>query len=525
MKVLVSDPIDNEGIEFLQQHQVEVDVNTGLPPEELVRIIPEYEGLIVRSQTKVTAQIIEAGCKLQVIGRAGVGIDNIDLKAATQAGIIVVNAPESNTLSAAEHTIGLMLALARNIPQAHARLKSGKWDRKAFTGVEVRNKTIGIIGLGKVGTEVAKRCRGLDMRVIGYDPVVSEEYAASWRVELVTLDELLAKSDFITIHVPLTDATRGLIDERALGKVKPTVRFLNVARGGVIDEEALLMAVEEGRVAGAAIDVFSKEPATENVLLKSDKIVVTPHLGASTVEAQTGVSHDIAEQFINIMEGRPARHAVNMPMVSPETMPFLAPYMELGSTIGGLAARLSEGQLNAITVKYEGDISSYQTEALKAMMLGGLLEPTSDERVNMINANLIARRRGLKVIEQESATCESYSSLLTIEVTTSKGTKVISGTILRGEPHIVRVNEFWVDIVPSGAYWLFCDHLDRAGLIASVATITGQADINISSMYVARQQVHGPALMVMCLDEPLTEAHIQEILAIPDIYSARVVKL
>ncbi len=525
MKVLIADPIDQEGIDLLTSHLLEVDIKTGLPPEELVAIIPNYEALIVRSQTKVTEEVIQSANELRVIGRAGVGIDNIDLKAATQRGIIVVNAPESNTLSAAEHTIALMMAMARNIPQAHTQLKSGKWDRKSFTGIEVRNKTIGIIGLGKVGAEVAKRCRGLDMQVIGYDPMVSVEHAKGIRVELVSLDELLQKSDFITVHVPLTDTTRGLIGTNALQKVKPSIRFLNVARGGIIDEEALFNAIEENRVAGAAIDVFSSEPATKNILLQSDKVIVTPHLGASTIEAQTGVSRDVAEQIIDVLEGKPARYAVNMPLVSPETMPFLAPFMYLGSIVGWLAAQLAEGHLQTITIKYEGEIAKYKTDALKATVLGGLLESTSDERVNMVNANLIAQRRGLKVIEQESSTCESYGSLIAVEVVTNKGTTAIAGTILRGEPHIVRINEYWINIIPTGAYWLFGDHLDRPGLIAAVGTITGEANINISTMHVARQQIHGRALMAICLDEPLNEEHIQKILAIPDIYTAKVVKL
>ncbi len=525
MKVLVADPIDQEGIDFLTKHLIEVDVNTGLPAEELIRIMPDYEALIVRSETKVTSDIIKAGDKLQVIGRAGVGIDNIDVKAATQQGIVVVNAPESNTLSAAEHTIGLMFALARNIPQAHSKLKSGKWDRKSFTGVEVRNKIIGIIGLGKVGREVARRCRGLDMQVIGYDPMVSAEHAESMGVRLESLDELLAKSDFITVHVPLTDKTRGLIGEDALRKVKSSVRFLNVARGGIIDEKALFDAIEGGRVAGAAIDVFTKEPATDNILLGSDKIVVTPHLGASTFEAQTGVARDVAEQVVDILEGRSAKYAVNMPMISPETMPFLAPFMALGSTLGSLGAQLAEKYLRSLTIKYEGEIAGQKTDIIKAAILGGLLESTSDERVNIINANMVAMNRGIKVIEQECSTCEAFASLITLEIETDKGNTTIAGTILRGEPHIVQINDYWLDIIPAGAYWLFSDHRDRPGLIASVAMVTGEANINISTMHVARQKIHGEALMALCLDEPLKEEHIRKILAIPDIYTAKVVKL
>ncbi len=525
MKVLVADPIGKEGIDLLTKHGLQVDIKTGLKPEELLSVIPDYEALLVRSETKVTAQVLNAGKKLLVVGRAGVGVDNIDLNAATERGIIVVNAPESNTLSAAEHTVALMLALARNIPQAHAALKAGKWDRKRFTGVEVRNKTIGIIGLGKVGTEVAKRCKGLDMQVIGYDPMVSPEHARNRGVEMVSLDELLSRSDFITVHVPLTPATRGLIGEEALRKVKPSVRILNVARGGVIVEEALFKAIEEGRVAGAAIDVFSKEPATDNILLKSEKVVVTPHLGASTIEAQAGVAVDVAEQVIEVLQGLPAKYCVNMPMVPREALPVLAPYIRLASLAGSLVSQIAEGQLSTITVSYEGEITEYPTDALKAAVIGGLLESATEERVNIVNANLVAQRRGLKIIEQKSAECENYTSLITVEVATSEGVTTAAGTILRGQPHIVRVNEYWLDIVPTGSFWLFSDHMDRPGIIAAVATVTGEADINISYMHVARQKPRGRALMILALDEPLQKEHIEKILAIPDIYTAKSVKL
>lgn len=525
MKVLVADPIGKEGIDLLVKHGLEVDIKTGLKPEELLSIIPEYEALLVRSETKVTAQVLNVGRKLCVVGRAGVGVDNIDLATATERGIIVVNAPESNTLSAAEHTVALMLALARNIPQAHAALKAGKWDRKRFTGIEVRNKTIGVIGLGKVGTEVAKRCKGLDMQVIGYDPMVSAEHARNRGIEMVSLDELLSRSDFITIHVPLTPATKGLIGEEALRKVKTSVRILNVARGGVVDEEALFRAIEEGRVAGAAIDVFSKEPATENILLKSDKVVVTPHLGASTVEAQAGVAVDVAEQVIEVLQGLPARYCVNMPMVPREALPVLTPYIRLATLAGSLVAQITEGQLSTITITYEGEITQHPTDALKAAVIGGLLESTTEERVNIVNANLVAQRRGLKVIEQKSTECENYASLITVEVSATGGITTAAGTILRGQPHIVRVNEYWLDIVPTGSFWLFSDHMDRPGIIAAVAAVTGEADINISYMHVARQRPRGRALMILALDEPLGKEHIEKILAIPDIYTAKSVKL
>jgi D-3-phosphoglycerate dehydrogenase len=524
MKILITEPLAQEGINILRAH-AEVDIRLGLKPEELRSIIGNYEALVVRSETKVTAEVIEAGTWLQAIGRAGVGVDNIDLDVATRRGIVVLNAPESNVLSAAEHTIALMMALARNLPQSHAHLKSGKWERKRFIGVEVRNKKLGIIGLGRVGSEVAKRAKGMEMHLIAYDPMVSLDYARSLGVELVSLERLFQESDFITLHVPLTESTRGLIGTNELRLVKPTVRLINTARGGIIDEEALLEAIEEGRVAGAAIDVFAEEPATQCILLKSDKIIVTPHLGASTLEAQAGVAVDIAKQVTDVLQGKPVIYAVNMPLIAADILPFLTPFMNVASLIGRLVSQLAEGQLSIITIKYEGEIANYGTDALKAAIIGGLLESTTDERVNLVNANIIARRRGLKVIEQKSVTYENYSSLITAEITTSAGTVTASGTILRGEPHIVRVNEYWIDIVSTGGYWLFSDHLDRPGLIGAVGMITGEADINISSMHVARQKPRGRALMVLALDEPVSEEQRQRLLAIPDVYTAKVVKL
>ncbi|MCL0073338.1 phosphoglycerate dehydrogenase [Dehalococcoidia bacterium] len=524
MKILITEPLAEEGINILSAH-AEVDIRLGLKPEELRNIIGDYEALVVRSETRVTAEVIEAGERLQAIGRAGVGVDNIDLDVATSRGVVVVNAPESNILSVAEHTIALMMALARNVPQAHAHLKSGKWERKRFMGIEVRNKKLGIIGLGRVGSEVAKRAKGMGMHPVAYDPMVSLDYARSLGVELVSLEQLLKESDFITVHIPLTESTRGLIGDGELRLVKPAVRLINTARGGIIDEEALLEAIEEGRVAGAAIDVFTKEPATQSILLKSDKVIVTPHLGASTLEAQAGVAVDIAEQVTDILQGRPAKYAVNMPLISAEILPFLTPFMNVASLLGRLVAQLAEGQLSIITIRYEGEIADHGTDALKAAVIGGLLESTTDERVNLVNANVIAQRRGLKVIEQRSTACENYGNLITAEVTTSAGTVIASGTILREEPHIVRVNEYWVDIVSTGGYWLFSDHLDRPGLIGAVGMVTGEADINISSMHVARQKPRGRALMVLALDEPLSEQQRQRLLAIPDVYTAKAVKL
>ena len=524
MKVLVADPISSEGIDILRSY-AQVDIKLGLKSEELISTIGDYEALIVRSQTQVSAEVIEAGEKLQVIGRAGVGVDNIDVEEATRRGIVVVNAPTGNTISAAEHTIALMLSLARHIPQANAMLKSGVWQRSDFMGIEVRNKTLGIIGLGNIGSEVARRARGLEMKLIAYDPFLSVDYAHNLQVELVSLEQLLKESDFITLHLPLTASTKALIGAKELALVKPTVRIINCARGGLIDEEALAKAVKEKRVAGAAIDVFSSEPATKSVLFENDNIIVTPHLGASTTEAQAMAAKDIAKQIIDVFKGQPARYAVNAPFISVEALSVLAPFIKAASTAGKLASQLTEGQMNTIQIKYDGDISSYDTNALKAAALGGLLEGISEERVNLVNANIVAARRGLTVVEQKEAVCENYASLITVEVTTSTGVTTVAATVMRGESHIVRVNNYWIDIVPTGAYFLFSDHRDRPGLIGAVGRITGDADINISYMHLSRLKPRGQALMILALDEALTEEQQQQILSLPDIYSAKLVKL
>jgi len=524
MKVLVSDPLSDEGIKMLRPH-AQVDVKTGLKPEELISIIGDYEALVVRSQTKVTAKVIEAGKKLQVIARAGVGIDNINVDEATRRGIVVVNTPTANTISAAEHTIALILSLARHIPQANAVLKSGVWRRADFMGTEVRGKTLGIIGLGNVGSEVARRARGLEMKLITYDPFISTDYARNLQVELVPLEQLLKESDFITLHIPLTSSTKRLIGAKQLALVKPTVRIINCARGGLIDEKILAKAVKEKRVAGAAVDVFPTEPATGSVLFEDDNIIVTPHLGASTTEAQAMAATDVAEQIIDIFEGQPAKRAVNVPYVPPEILSVLAPFMQVASILGRLVSQLAEGQTNAIQIKYEGEISNYDTNALKATVLGGLLEGISEERVNLVNANIVAAQRGLTVVEQKVATCKNYASLITVEATTSAGVTTVAGTVIHGESHIVRVNNYWVDIVPTVGYFLLIDHRDRPGLIGAVGKITGDADINISTMHVSRLKPRGRALMILALDEPLPEEQQQEMLSLPDVQAVKLVKL
>jgi D-3-phosphoglycerate dehydrogenase len=522
MKVLVADSLSKEGIEIMRS-LAEVDVKVGLKEAELIPIIGNYEGLVVRSQTQVTAPIIEAGKKLMVIGRAGVGVDNIDLEAATRRGILVVNAPTGNTISAAEHAIALMLALARHIPAANFALKAGKWERSKFTGTEVRGKTLGIIGLGNVGSAVARRARGLEMKLIGFDPFVSQAHARNLQVEIVPLEKLYKESDFITLHIPLTAQTKEMINARELALMKPTVRIINTARGGLINEEALANALKEKAVTGAAVDVFPQEPCTSSLLFSLDNVIVTPHLGASTMEAQVTAASDVAEQVVDVFKGLPPRYAVNAPFIPPEMMPTLSPFMQLATKIGKLASQLSEGQMNALTIKYEGEITRYDTNAIKAALLGGLLENVSEEKINMVNANLVAGRRGLTVTEQKDVTCQNYASLITAVVATSSGTTEIAGTVLRGESHIVRINNYWIDFVPTTGPFLFVDHKDRPGLIGAVGSITGTMDVNISAMYVSRLKARGQALMILDLDEQLPEAAKQKILAIPDVYTSKAI--
>ena len=524
MKVLVADSIAEEGIDVLRRH-AEVDVKIGLKPDELISIIGDYEALIVRSQTQVTAEVIAAGDKLQVIGRAGVGVDNINVEEATNRGIIVVNAPTGNTISAAEHTIALMLALARHIPQANAVLKSGVWQRSHFMGTEVRGKTLGVIGLGNVGSEVARRARALEMKTIAYDPHISAEYARNLRVELVPFEKLLAESDFITLHTKLSASTKKLIGARELALTKPSVRIINTARGEILDEEALAQAVKEKKIAGAAIDVFVTEPTTQCSLFEIDEIIVTPHLGASTTEAQAMAAKDVIEQIIDVSNGKPPRYAVNAPFIPAESLPVLAPFARLASTLGKLVSQIAEGQMNAIHIKYEGDISSYNTDILKASVMGGLLEDITEERVNLVNADIVAARRGLNVVEESEATCDNYGSLVTVEVTTTQGMTTVAGTVIRGESHIVRTNDYWIDIVPIGGYFLFSAHLDRPGLIGAVGKITGDVNINISAMHVSRLKPRGKALMIVALDEPLPDEQQKQILSIPDVYSVKLAKL
>jgi D-3-phosphoglycerate dehydrogenase len=523
MRILVSDSIAPEGLELLRAG-AEVDVRTGLPPAALCKIIGAYDALVVRSQTQVTSELIAAGRpRLRVIGRAGIGVDNIDVEAATRDGVLVVNAPAANTISAAEHTIALMLALARHVPQAHMSMRAGKWERNKFLGVEVRGKTLGVIGLGKIGTEVARRGQGLEMHVVAYDPFVTADFAAKLRVERLPLDELLRVSDFITLHTPLTPDTEGLIGRRELALLKPTARLINCARGGLIDEAALLEALNEGRLAGAALDVFAEEPPRDNPLVTHPAVIVTPHLGASTEEAQVRVATEVAEQVLAALRGQPVRYAVNLPL-RPEAAGVLWPYLGLAEKLGALCMQLIEGQLTNVEVTYLGSIAEHDTSPLKAAVIKGLLQTATEEHINIVNAHLVAKSRGLNITEQKRPDgADGHTSLITVRAKATGGVVEVAGTIVRDEPHILRIGEFWVDVVPSG-YALLSRHQDRPGVIGRVGTLLGQHDINISYMQVGRLAPRGQALMILGVDEPVPEELRQQIASFPDMQYVKLVR-
>ena len=523
-KILVADPIGAEGVELLES-RAEVDVKTGMNPPELLAIISEYDGLVVRSETKVTKEVIETAKLLKVVGRAGIGVDNIDLEAATSAGIAVVNAPTGNTVAAAEHTMALMLALSRNVPSAHQSLKSGEWKRSTFMGVEVRNKTLGICGLGRVGSEVARRAQSFDMKLVGYDPFVSPDYAKRMGIDLLSLEELLAQADFITLHTPLTDGTRNMIGAEQVALLKFGARLINVARGELVNEQAILNGLESGQLGGVALDVFAQEPPQNTELVGHPKVVVTPHLGASTEEAQREVAIEASEQVLAVLNGEPARNTVNAPFVAPEVHVVLAPYVPVATAVGKLLTHLADGQFLGITISYEGEIAEHDTRSLQAAVLAGLMEPITTGQVNLINAPVLARERGLNITEQHNTSAQEYSSLVSATIETTEGKITLAGTSLRNEPHIVKIDDYWLDIVPTTPYMLFVDNQDQPGSIGAVGMIAGRHNINISFMEVGRLALRGRAMMVIGLDDPVPPEVIAEIQDLGHIYNVRLAHL
>ncbi len=525
-KVLVADPIAPEGIEILKT-VAEVDVRTGLSKDELAAIIGDYDALAVRSETKVTADIIARANKLKIIGRAGVGVDNIDVEAATNRGILVVNSPEGNTLAAAELTVAMLLALARNIAPADQSLRGGKWDRKKYMGSEVYGKTLGVVGLGKIGREVVSRMQAFGMSVLGYDPYLKPEQAEALGIKLVDLDTLYRESDYISVHTPKTKETTGMINAEKLALMKPTVRLINCARGGIIDEAALADAAKSGRIAGAAVDVFTTEPApADNPLLGVPNILTTPHLGASTEEAQVNVALDIAEQIVEVLNGKPARAAVNMPSVSADMLARLQPYLTLAEKIGSLHAQLTSSPISEVEVVYAGDFENLPTVHLTRAVLKGLLEPVVPESVNYVNAPALAAARGIKIIESRTpASGEGGGCVLTVRKRGGTNDREICGTVLsRDNIRILYIDGYRVDIRPSGPM-LVTQHTDRPGVIGKVGTLIGEAGINIAGMHVGRESEGQGALMVLKLDTPTPEALLEQIRLVDGMETVRLVQL
>jgi D-3-phosphoglycerate dehydrogenase / 2-oxoglutarate reductase len=530
-KVLVSDPIAEAGIARLREI-ADVDVKIGLSPDELREIIGDYDALAVRSETKVTADILAAAKKLRIIGRAGVGVDNIDVKAATEKGVVVVNSPEGNTIAAAELTVAMLLSLARKIPQADASLRSGKWERKKFLGTEVYGKTLGVVGLGKIGGEVARRARAFEMKVVAYDPFATEEKARDYGASLVSLDNLYQVSDFITLHVPLNDQTRGMIAAPQLAKMKAGVRIINCARGGLVDESALAEALGTGHVAGAAFDVFSKEPVpADNPLLGIAENVVTPHLGASTEEAQVNVAIDIAEQIVDVLSGKPARAAVNMPSLSADALEVAKPYLVLGEKIGSLHTQLArelDGRgrpIEEVEVLFQGDFGDMPTGPVTRAVLAGLLGPILSDPVNLVNAPVLAAARGIKVTESTSTGHSEYNAMLTVRVMTPAGERAICGAVFgQNDVRIVHIDNYRVDIIPAGSMVL-TRHTDKPGIIGAVGTLLGTNGVNIAGMNVGRQQTGGRALMVLMVDDPIHEDLMAQMRALPGMETAQLVHL
>ncbi|MGO8947072.1 MAG: phosphoglycerate dehydrogenase [Ktedonobacterales bacterium] len=537
--ILVADPIAPAGVDALRG-VAQVDERHGLPPADLISVIGEYDALVVRSETKVTAAVIEAGTRLRVIARAGVGVDNIDVEAASRQGIVVVNSPTGNIVAAAEHTVGLLFSLARHIPMANAALRAGLWERAPYTGTELRNKTLGIVGLGKVGLEVARRAGqgGLEMRLLAADPYAAEETARKFGVELIGLAELLPQVDFLTVHTALTSTTRGLIGRAELATMRPTARVINCARGGVIDEEALLEALEAGNLAGAALDVFTKEPpepeSAARRLIQHPLVVATPHLGASTEEAQINVAVEVAEQISEVLQGGSARAAVNAPLILPETLRQLQPWMELVEKLGRLYTQLHPGPLEKVELSISGEIAAYDTRPLAAALIKGLLESVSEAHVNLINAPVLAHDWGLEIIESRSTAAEQYANLVEVKVAADKGDALqrLAATIAWGEERVVRVDQYATDFVPQG-YILFCRNVDRPGMIGRVGTILGDAGVNIGHMDVGPiagvsgrgKSSGGEALMVLSVDDTIPEAAIEQIRLTHDIFNITSVRL
>ena len=527
MKILVTDSLAPEGMAVFQNAGAfDVDVKIGLKPDELKKICADYDGWVIRSGTRITADLIEAAKKLKVIGRAGVGFENIDADAASKKGIVVMNTPGGNNVTTAEHTVALMMALARHIPQAVASLKSGKWERNKFVGVELCNKNIGVIGLGNVGRIVAERAAGLRMKVMGFDPFITAENIAKMGVEPASIDDIFTKSDFITVHVPLTPDTQGLINREAFARMKTGVRIINCARGGIVDEKDLANAIKEGKVAGAALDVYADEPPdASHPLLKLDQVITTPHLGASTDEAQLNVAVAVAEQMVDFLSRGVVRYAVNVPSVSPELLEVLRPYLILAEKLGSLHVQMADALPKEVQVEYRGDVVQYNVAALTLAVLKGMLTPVMESAVNYVNAPLIAKERGIQIIESKGEHSGDFASSITVKANNGSHHLEVEGAIFgKKHPRIVRVDNFYLEAVPEG-YILILHNKDVPGVVGAVGSILGKNGINIAGMELGRGEKGGNAISFTHVDDVVPLKALKELRALPQIVSADLVKL
>jgi D-3-phosphoglycerate dehydrogenase len=522
-KVLIADALSPRAVEIFRERGVEVDVKVGLPADELKSIIGDYDGLAVRSATKVTKAVIERAQRLEVVGRAGIGVDNIDVPAATQRGIVVMNTPFGNSITTAEHAIALMLALARDIPAADRSTQAGKWEKSRFMGVELTAKTLGIIGCGNIGSIVADRAQGLKMKVIGYDPFLSPERAVELGVEKVELDELLARADFITLHTPLTDATRNIIDAAAIAKMKKGVRIINCARGGLVVEEDLRAALESGHVAGAALDVFVQEPARENPLFGRDNLVATPHLGASTSEAQENVALQIAEQMSDFLLTGAVSNALNMPSLTAEEAQRLRPYMKLAELLGSFAGQLTDRTVQEVAVEYEGNVAALNIKPLTAVVLTSLLAPQLSS-VNMVNAPVIARERGIHVSETRHSEAADYQTLIRVRVVGEGGARTCAGTLFgSSRARLVEFDGIAMDAELAGTM-LFLRNKDKPGFVGNLGRTLGQAGINIATMHLGRTAPGQDAVLLVQVDQPLDDAVLAQVCAVPDVIETKTLR-
>ena len=525
MKVLISDNLSTRGMDILKKAGLEVEFRSKTSVEEIEKMIGDYDALIIRSATKVTAGLLEKATKLKVIGRAGSGLDNVDIPTATKKGVVVMNTPGGNTVTTAEHTIGMIFASARMIPQAYSSMKAGKWEKKKFEGVELFDKTLGIIGLGAIGGVVANRCTALGMKVLAFDPFISTEKAKQLGIELADLETIYKRSDFITVHTPKTKETAGLINKDTIAKMKDGVRIINCARGGIVNEADLYDALKSGKVAGAAFDVFEKEPPENHPLMTLDNFIATPHLGASTLEAQENVATAVAEQIVDYLIAGTVRNAVNVPSVPADQLPSLSPYINLAERMGLFTAQIVEGGLTQVTVEYSGDVSNLKLEPVTLAALKGLLTPIIQENVNYVNAPLIAKDRGIEVKVSKSSDTREYTSLITIRAKAGAKEVSVSGTLnSKKEPRIIQVDDFPMETVPEGDMLVLMNN-DKPGVIGGIGTLMGQSGINIARMQFGREKQGGLAMSIVSVDSSISNDIMDRVRKIPNVLSAKQVRI